>query len=653
MSNIGSAAGKPTGYFTAELYVVDASGNKQKKDALPVPATIAAGPGEFLNENHTLSVQRTPGQIVETYLIYAGCALASPSAPFGSAESWSQPLTAIMDIPQVGSLTFDYIPVSIVYCPPNQDMTASLTNSQNYGTRMTIGSSADFIGLPVQQALQSLGMTIGTAEPTFSQSLTNSATNSIELSYFRETVLTADNQRSIGRAYWGPLSDLFVLAKDSKFTVHQLPADSKFYYVNKTIADLVILPAHKLLRPGNDPTAKVIADSTRRQLLQLDPFITNLDQFFPDSGAALSVAVNSSIDPSANNRAQLLGRWWLNNGTELNYSIGEKKELKMGEATEVKFFPGSSVFGVDLSSVFGAAQAGKNYPVTVGLQSSKETLASTSQSAACFLMRNQNEKDLSGIAIYYDKIFSTLMFAPAMPLMRRVSGVIKDRESWAVAKVPVTLTRVGPSTRTRPRPGPVPPGPLRFETMTDEFGRYEFLNASPGKYRLDVGEQTCDVEIEETGPEMQAAVEINVNGVRRILDLNKAAVWEVALALRISTTAVRRVTKVTAVIYDADDLASILQTNRNELNRSLERVSILWPQTELSKASEIQQSEIAQLTSAGISSLQQLWKAGHSSAKLSDLAKQSGIEVGRLRKIVAHIDASRVSKRTENRADRQ
>src|SRR5207247_10276329 len=140
------------------------------------------------------------------------------------------PFSALMDMPKVGALTLDYLPVSIVYCPPNQDMTASLTNSQDYGTRMTIGNSAEFVGLPVPQVLASLGMTLGISGPTTSQDVTNRAENTIELSYFRETVLTADNQRAIGRAYWGPLSDLFVLAKGSYFAIHQSSSDTNIYY---------------------------------------------------------------------------------------------------------------------------------------------------------------------------------------------------------------------------------------------------------------------------------------------------------------------------------------------------------------------------------------------------------------------------------------
>src|ERR1700694_441619 len=478
VNNIG-ASGTIVGAFLAELYLVDAFGNKTQVDKL-APTNITATPGNSVAENHTLTANRTPGQIVENYEIHAKCAFISLASPFGSDEKRGGPFTAIMDIPKVAALTLDYLPVSIVYCPPNQDMTASLTNSQDYGTRMTIGNSADFIALPVQQALNSLGLTIGITGPTTSQDVTNQAQNTIELSYFRETVLTADNQRAIGRAYWGPLSDLFVLAKSSRFAIHQSPTDAKFYYVHDKVTDLIILPAHKLLRPRNDAVANHIPDSTRRSLLELDPFITNLDQFFPDSGADLSAAVDTSVDPSANNRAELLGRWWLKNGREINYSIGEKKELKTLETTEVKFLPGASAVGVDLSSIFGPLQGGNNYPVTIGLQSSKETSAGTSQSAACFLMRNQNEKDLSGIAIYYDKIFSTIMFASARSIISRVQGRIIGINRRILTRIAVVLS--GVPVKARNRPLPVPPKPLRFETMTDESGKYEFINVTTGQY---------------------------------------------------------------------------------------------------------------------------------------------------------------------------
>jgi hypothetical protein len=44
-----------------------------------------------------------------------------------------------------------------------------------------------------------------------SQSVTNQSTSGIQVSHFRTTVVTADNQKALGRADWGPLGDIFVI----------------------------------------------------------------------------------------------------------------------------------------------------------------------------------------------------------------------------------------------------------------------------------------------------------------------------------------------------------------------------------------------------------------------------------------------------------
>ena len=50
-----------------------------------------------------------------------------------------------------------------------------------------------------------------------SQSTTNQSTSGIQVSHFRSTVVTADNQKAIGRAYWGPLGDIFVVLVNPSF----------------------------------------------------------------------------------------------------------------------------------------------------------------------------------------------------------------------------------------------------------------------------------------------------------------------------------------------------------------------------------------------------------------------------------------------------
>ena len=675
--------------FMATLFVRQ-SGTWKQIDQLPIQGLSSffintAQP--LANETHILTATRTPGQVLETYKIEAECAWpAILTATAGGRKGWSadstasKTFTAILAMPQVGSLTLDYLPISIVYCPPNQDMTASLTNSQEYGTRMTIGESADFIALPITQDVNGLGITIAPTASTVSQDVQNRAEQSVEISYFRSTVLTADNQRAIGRAYWGPLADLFVLAKNSRFEVQQADGDPKFHYVNKGIEDLVVLPAYKLLRPGSDPVASLIPDDIRRHLLELDPFIINLDQFFPDSGADLSVATNQRADPRAHNRAELLGRWWLNNGTELNYSIGEKKELRTQEATEVKFLPTATVSGVDLSTIFGKAIPGtSNHIVTIGLQSSKETVSSVSRTAACFLMRNQNEKDLSGIAIYYDKIFSTLMFRRTVSGEQCVRGKVSYLSNEPLTKVDVFLT---PQSIV---PGPIPPGPgskvdpsrsvqrnpftsnappikvdpsmvprdpftsydprlPSYITATDQDGFYHFCGLVAGAYILSVGDRIVNVEVPHESGNKGRDIEVNLDGVRRNLDLNRAAVWEVASAFRISAVAVRQLSKDLDRVFDVHDLAQACGLNEGQMKRILERVTLLWPVTRLATIAGISQREIGCLEHAGVSSAQHLWRESQESKRLAMMGKKARMPLRRLRELAEKAGDRRFSK---------
>ncbi len=363
------------GKFIATLLRQDSAGAFQQVDQVIIDRSLKS----FDNAS-MLVLTATMANSVEVYQVQVQSEIYYGGQVTKTAQ---QTFTAIEPMEEVGALTYDCLPISIVYCPPNQDMSASLTNSSDFGTRMTIGSTNQFVGLPVDLNLDEFGMSVGQVKATASQSISNEADSTIEFSYFRENVLTADNQRAIGRAYWGPLNDIFVIAQNSHFNVFK-GLSGTYFHQFVAMDNMLVVPAYKLLRPGQDPVATSIPAQARRQLLELDPFITNLDQFFPDSGADLSIAANPYQDPSAGNRAEELGRWWLNNGTELNYSIGQKKVLTTKEATQISFLPSVIQVGVDLSGVIGVgAQAGNNYNVEVGLQSSKETDSGTSVTAAC------------------------------------------------------------------------------------------------------------------------------------------------------------------------------------------------------------------------------------------------------------------------------
>ncbi len=354
------------------------------------------------------------------------------------------------------------------------------------------------------------------------------------MSHFRNTIVTADNQKAIGRAYWGPLNDIFVILVKPSFAVSRR-ADGTMFYSMQEIQQVLLIPSRKLLRPDNDPIASAIPDDVRRRLLELNPFITNLNEFFPDIGTDLVHAANPFADPSPNNRAELIGRWWPDGGTIINYSEGEEHQLLSTETNELTFASGVSINasgGINYDGLAISLGLGQGDTTMVGFQSSKENDAAFSKNAACFLIRNQNDRDLDGIEIYFDKIFSTFMFRRLrnpVPKGESVAGVvfgtIYGAEGARMRAMTVTL---------------VDERGNEYQTGTRVDGAYSFYNLPPGKYTLLAGDQqkavTVTPEVTPTTP-----VRLDVEKVRRPIDLQQSPVWEVCRALGVASETLRSI----------------------------------------------------------------------------------------------------------------
>jgi hypothetical protein len=397
------------GFFSAQLNKLTPNGWS------PVPSGTASNTlGDDQHDGtwiDTLLVSVTMTDPVEQYQLLLHCETRKTS--FGTHSDAHMELQAVQGEGVIGDFTLDFVPITIVYCPPGQDMTNALTQTENFGTRYTIGQSSGFqsdttVSVKVS-VLGIFGEGIGFSD---SQSVSNQSTSGIQISHFRNTTITADNQKAIGRANWGPLNDIFFIMVNPSFAASRR-ADGGMFYCMKDIEQVLLIPARKLLRPDGDPTAEAIPEHVRRRLLQLDPFITNLDLFFPDGGADLAKAANPFADPSPNNRAEAIGRWWLDSGTVVNYSVGESVQLLSTETNEVKYVSGVSInatAGLNYDAISAWLGSAESNTTTVGLQSSKENDGGFAKSAACFLIRNQNDRDLDGIELYFDKIFSTFMF---------------------------------------------------------------------------------------------------------------------------------------------------------------------------------------------------------------------------------------------------
>src|SRR6266487_2663862 len=90
----------------------------------------------------TLIVSATMSEEVEQYQLALHCETQQTSA--GTHVDLNAVVQAVQGMAVIGDFTLDFIPASIVYCPPGQDMTNSLTQSESYGTRFTIGQSSGF-----------------------------------------------------------------------------------------------------------------------------------------------------------------------------------------------------------------------------------------------------------------------------------------------------------------------------------------------------------------------------------------------------------------------------------------------------------------------------------------------------------------------------
>jgi Carboxypeptidase regulatory-like domain len=638
------------GFFRARLFRLSDSGSWDQVDSNVLTLGNDEDDGHW---SGLLRVRATMVREIEVYRIELYCETQDTS--LGTNISDSKQFTAIQGSAFIGNFTMDYMPVSIVYCPPNQDMTASLSQSLEYGTRMTIGTSERFqASTSTSVDVAALGVKMGGVGVTDSHSVENRTEAGIEISYFRNTVLTADNQRAIGRAYWGPLGDIFVIAVNPRFAVDRR-ADGTLFYSNTGMDQLVVVPAYKLLRPGNDPVVLGIPADVRRRVLALDPFITNLDRFFPDAGAPLAEAANPYADPSPNNRAERLGRWWLNDATELNYSIGEAKALKSGEATETQFQSTVTVeagFGINLFDIIGiGVQVGNSFTTSIGLQSSRETMARSSRTAACYLIRNQNEKDLDAIEIYFDKLFSTLMFRKIPARKRCISGIVTNVAGAHLDRLHVALLD-GDGTERR--------------TMTDPAGSYTFMDVEPGKYLLRVGDQEREVEIaddqppedpeeDDARPAIAAGpakappwlpgpcIDLQLDGVRRVVNLVRSPAWEIVQTLGLTSDAVARLGRYSERVFDEADLAYLGGTTRELIGDATGQIVVEWPKTPLTRLSDLSDEEAATLEQRGVDSLQQLWRRTRTSRNAEALSEETGIAVSRLRGWQAEADRKRAS----------
>ncbi|MFX0197278.1 MAG: carboxypeptidase-like regulatory domain-containing protein [Candidatus Hodarchaeota archaeon] len=651
-----------------------------------------------------LEVKHTMQNPMEEYRIRTECRTKKTS--MGTSVDSSATFTCVQHIGYIGDFTLDFIPLSIVYCPPGQDMTNSLSHTKEYATLTTVGHTSTLQSSEGGHAGGSLfgiaTMHMGYQE---SQSFGNTSQSGIEISEFRNTVVTADNQRAIGRAYWGPLSDLFVIMVNPKFSASKR-ADGTIFYEHNDCDQLLIVPAHKLLRPGDDPVVSNIPAEDRMRLLELDPFIQNLHLFFPnDTGEDLRRAANPYADPSSNYRAEPIGLWYLNPGTELNYSIGEELKLTHKIGYEEVF---TTTMRGEAALIIGGSSS---FQTQVGIQWSKEVKNRLSKSASCYLIKNQNDTDQHAIKLYYDRNFGTIMFqkintAPVdliQPLPPYEVGIIAI-PSWVIAEIPKLFPDLpwpdppweGFPDLTRPDLGlsilfPDLPQdqiddlatqlkPVVFpnksalgtvvgsnglpiflenvkllvgdsvvrETVTNGVGQFRFDNLFLGEYSLQIGDRTQNITIKQDNSFHQPAT-TEVKNVRRIIDLNTSPIWKFRETGGLTSENINHLRKAIDKysILDQNDFSIAIQKTGPEFEQIMTNMLIEFPRIPLTKIESITSEQIAKLKEINISSIRELWMAVKEQDKLDEIAEKTGIDKDTISKWVDKADSNRVSKQEE------
>jgi hypothetical protein len=543
--------------------------------------------GEPTTTSDTLVVSANMEHNVEQYLITLSC-----SGESGEATEDLYPalqFQAVLNVPFYGHLTLSYVPISIVYCPPGQDMTNSLTQSQSFGTRFSLGTANEF-GWELTTGYSASSGNKASAVLSFdqdrsSQTVDGQSTDYIEISSTSNTIVTADNQKAIGRAFWGPLGDQFVIMANLVFTTNKTPKSPVFpskqtpksqVLYTPTLdsgEQVLVIPAWKLLRPGTGTVAGNIPAATRRSILALDPFITNLDLFFPDSGADLSEAANPYVDPSANNRAELISRWWLDTGTEIQYSRGNSYQQSFVESDQLS---------TDTSATQTTGATSKVGDWEIDYQESSETDAGNITNASCFLIKNQNDTDLDGIAIYFDKIFSTFMFQrlrnlsipqqPNLPIIKNpqqygpasgygvVSGRISDINKAPLRGLSVTLVNSEGQ---------------KLETSTNRNGQFTFYNVSVGSFKLLSGNKHQVVRVTaKTSPLIPEKTDLT--DVRRIINLQTSPVWEIADVLQMPASTIRKIGKQLARVNNERTLSKVTGADAATVKGWMSRATFTW-----------------------------------------------------------------------------
>jgi len=490
-----------------------------------------------------------------------------------------------------------YFPLNIVYCPPGKDMTNSHEETSNHATRITMGYSNENIEGNFQSIKGGISISLfgivgvdTSYENTSSREQTASHASSaiIRFTNTQGTIITANNQRAIGRAYWGPLSDLFVILENMKMLFIKAfkdededePIIGAYPLPNSKPCRKLIIPTHLLLDPKDDPIANRIEWVDRKELLLRNPFIrgrdkaeqeANLEKFHAGQ-IKLEEVVDPYADPNRYNasRALLVTSLGVGAGSEINYYETKQIQVDKVDSEEESYQLRCTQSG----SAGGAIVIGGGVTVgdtlTVRYHNTKEMAEEEAwiKTAKCYLIRDQNDHALGDIDVYYDCHFGTFMFRQILnasgertPTLVAVQGSITDIMGSNIAHEHVTLINTSSSEWTR--------------TATDKNGYYAFPCVEPGDYVLKCGgdEKKLTIKPEDIA---KRHIELNLIGAKRILDLQRAKIIDLIDGFDISGSEAIKLGKAAQTLQSEEQVFKFLELSKNEIDE-FGRQNVLIP----------------------------------------------------------------------------
>lgn len=492
-------------------------------------------------------------------------------------------------------LTTAYLPVAIVYCPPGQDMSNSLIETQRHGTRFTFESrdmstatwaqqSGISASLGIQTKRASAGVKAEHEEgATESQSITDSSTSVINLQKMHETMITANNRTAIGRAYWGPLGDLFVIIKDLLFYGYQVFDEETGIAMlpipESPNARKLVLSTRELLRPGNGSATIDIPWDQRKRILKLNPFVvdddTILDQV-ANGSRPLEDAVNPDADPNRTNptRAIKVLSLDLGKGTEVNFYESRGVEITRAEthatsytttftsATDLAFELEIPIVGVGFGAGFSTEES-ISYQTTAEIREVEEKI----ETAKCYLIRNQNDPNDRFLDVYYDTIFGTFLFSKRDYSSDCVSIVGKVSNQYKVGIKNMSVRILDKDKK------------LIAQTKTNVPGVYRIpcvmAQNLKDKFYIQAGDKEEEVKVKK---EMikKRAIRKDIANAKRLIDLESSTYEEVMEIFDIDLEEVNRLSHALNKLTDEKDILGWLNLDKKQYKKFQKSNKIIW-----------------------------------------------------------------------------